>query len=54
LEKLLTIKEVSEIFRKTPKTIYLWIKEDKIKAVRIGSQSYLIKESEVNRILKGE
>ena len=50
MSKFYTVKEVAEIFRRKPLTIYRWIAEDKIKPIKV-EDGYLIPEDEVNRIL---
>ena len=48
-----TVKETAEIFKVKPLTIYRWIKDGKIKAVKIIG-SVRIEESEIERLRKGE
>jgi excisionase family DNA binding protein len=36
IEKMYTIKEVSETLQVTPRTVYSYIKDKKLKAVKIG------------------
>lgn len=52
-ERLLTVREVAEMLRLRPTTIRTWIREGKIRAIFLGSDSagYRIPESEVRRIL---
>ncbi len=48
---LLTIHEVSEMFRSTPRTIYRWVKRGKLKAVKIDKK-LLFKEEDIKELLK--
>ena len=50
MPKFYTVKEVAEIFRKTKITIYNWIAEDRINAIKVRD-GYLIPEDEVNRLI---
>jgi len=53
IPKLLTIKEIAEIFKRSPDTIYRWIDEGKIfKEIIKIKGGYLIPETEVQRILR--
>lgn len=52
MEKLLTIKEVAEIFGLSEITIRQWIQHNKIKSVKIGG-SRRIAQSEVIKLQKG-
>ena len=49
--KYYKVSEVAKILSMSRITIWLWIKEGKIKAIRTPGGTYLIPESEVNRIL---
>ena len=46
-----TVKEVANILKVHFRTIYVWIKQGKIKTVKIGKSHY-ISEAEVEKILK--
>lgn len=48
-----TVKETAEIFKVKPLTIYRWIKDGKIKSIKIIG-SVRIEESEIERLRKGE
>ena len=50
--KVYTIEDLMELLRvKNPRTIYRWIAEDKLKAVKISRRWY-IPADEVQRLLK--
>jgi excisionase family DNA binding protein len=49
-EKLYTVKEVAEIFSKTPRTIYEWIRSGELQASKLG-RSYFVAESDINKTL---
>ena len=48
-----TVKETAEIFKVKPLTVHRWIKDGKIRAVKIIG-SVRIEESEIERLRKGE
>lgn len=48
--KLYTIKEISEMFRVSEQSVRRWIKQGKLKAVRIGN--IRISEEELNSFIK--
>ena len=50
MPKLYTVKEVSKIFKRTPRTIYRWIDGGFISVTKV-KDGYLIPHSEVNRII---
>jgi len=52
-EKLLRSGEAAEILGVDRHTIVKWIREGRIRAVRLPSGRYRIPESEVRRILEG-
>lgn len=52
LEKLYTPEQIAEMLSLTKITIYRYIKEKKIKSIKIGNQ-YRIKESDYNDFIKG-
>jgi len=47
---LLTVSEVAEVFRVSYRTVYFWIQNGKLKALRLPSGTYRIEQSEVDRI----
>ena len=52
-ERFYRVKEVCGILRVDRRTLWKWIKEGKIKAVRLPSGRYRIPESEIRKILGG-
>lgn len=55
-QRYLTIEEFCEELEKrgvkfSPRTIRLWVKQGKIKAIRPGERTWYIPESELDRIL---
>ena len=50
-EKLYTIKELEKIFQVTRQAITIWIKNDKLKAHKIGGKFWRIKESDLNKFI---
>ena len=50
---LLTIKEVSEIFRVKPRTVRRWIKDGKIEAYPWANR-YWIRQSEIDSLLESQ
>lgn len=53
MEKLYTPEEVAANLKVNKKTVYNWIREGRLKAVKIG-HLWRISESELNRLLGGE
>ena len=53
MEKYYTPKEIAANLKVSRKTIYNWIQEGRLKAVKIG-HFWRISESELNRLLKGD
>ncbi len=51
-EELLTVKEVAEWLRLTPRTIYSWVKHGRLKVYHIGKQLRFRRE-EINTFLRG-
>ncbi|MGC8849571.1 MAG: helix-turn-helix domain-containing protein [Candidatus Bathyarchaeia archaeon] len=49
-EKLLTTKEVAEVFNVTRHAVAKWIREGRIRAVKLPGGQYRVPESEVERI----
>lgn len=54
MPKFYTISEAAKILRFSPFTLYRWIHEGKIKAVKIGSRSYRIGDYQIKNILNFE
>ena len=52
MAKYYTVRAVAEIFHRTERTIYRWIKEGFILNVRRVKDGYLIPSSEVERVLE--
>jgi len=52
MEKYYTPEEIAANLKVSRKTIYNWIQEGRLKAVKIG-HFWRISESELNRLLKG-
>ncbi len=50
MENYYTPKEVSEKLKLNVRTVYKWIREEKLKAVKLGDV-WRISESELNRLL---
>ncbi|MBS3900188.1 MAG: helix-turn-helix domain-containing protein [Dethiobacter sp.] len=53
MENYYTPKEISDKLKLNIRTIYKWIREEKINAVKLGDV-WRISESELQRLLKGE
>ena len=53
MEKLLRVSEASKILGVAPTTIRLWIRQGRIRAVRIG-KLWRIPQSEVERLVRGK
>jgi len=51
MENYYTPKEVSEKLKLNIRTVYKWIREEKLKAVKLGDV-WRIPESEIKRLLK--
>ena len=49
---LLTIQEVAEWANVSTKTVYRWISDNKIPAIRLGNRTYLIPERAIFDYLK--
>ena len=49
--RLYTIPEAAKILRLSPFTVYKWISQGKIKAVKLGAKSYRIEVKEIDRLL---
>jgi predicted site-specific integrase-resolvase len=50
--KFYTVAETAQVFKRTPRTIRRWISEQYIQKVYCVRDGYLIREDEINRILK--
>ena len=50
--KLLTIQEVADWAKVSTKTVYRWIAENKIPAIRLGNRTYRIPEKAIVAYLK--
>jgi len=53
MEKLFTPQEVAQKLKIDMSTVYRWIREGRLKAVKIG-HFWRISESELSRLLKGD
>jgi excisionase family DNA binding protein len=53
MEELFTPQEVAQKLKIDMSTVYRWIREGHLKAVKIG-HFWRISESELNRLLKGD
>ena len=51
LVEVLTVKEVAKLLNISEKTLYKWIKENRVKAVRMGALLRITKD-EVDKILE--
>ena len=49
---LLTIKEVAEWTKVSTKTVYRWISDNKIPAIRLGNRTYRIPEKAIIAYLR--
>jgi len=49
-DKYYTVKELCQLLKRDKSTIYKWIREGKLKAIKVGGK-YLIPEEEVKKIL---
>ena len=52
MQKLLTLDEVANELRISRRTLYLWIKQDRIKAIKLPNGKFRIESSELERVLK--
>lgn len=53
LPELLTVKEVSEFFKRKTETIKRWIRQKKLPAIHVGRE-WRIKKQDIERIISGE
>jgi predicted site-specific integrase-resolvase len=51
-EKQFTLKEAGLLLHREPATLIRWIKDGKLKAAKLPSGRYLVRESEVLRLLQ--
>lgn len=49
--KLYTIPEAAELLRFSPFTLYRWVHEGKIKAIKFGTRSYRIRHKHLLELL---
>lgn len=49
--KLYTVSEAAEILRFSPMTLYRWIHEGKIRALKFGTRSYRIRKIHIEELL---
>lgn len=54
MDNLYTVEEVAEKFKVNHRTVRKWIRDGKIKAIKICGYSVRITESEILRILEQE
>lgn len=47
-KKMYTLQEVADILHLTRRTIYSYVKDKKIKAVKVGAKHYRVSEEELN------
>lgn len=52
LPQLLTVPEVAAWVRVSPKTVYRWIKDGKLKALQFGSRLYRVEPDAVRQFLQ--
>ena len=52
LPTLLTVPEVAAWARVSPKTVYRWIKENKLAARQLGPRTYRVEPQAVHQFLK--
>jgi len=52
MQRLLTLDEVAKELRIGKRTLYLWIKQDRIKAIKLPNGKFRIESSELERVLK--
>ena len=50
---MLTVKEVAAYFKVSTRTVHRWIKDGKIKAIKVN-RDLRIQESEIERIIGGK
>ena len=52
MQKLLTLDEVANELRISRRTLYLWVKQNRIKAIKLPNNKLRIESSELERVLK--
>jgi|GEM_PF-969160 len=52
MQKLLTLDEVANELRISRRTLYLWITQKRIKAIKLPNGKLRIESSELERVLK--
>jgi len=51
MQRLLTLDEVAKELRISRRTLYLWIKQNRIKAIKLPNGKLRIESSELERVL---
>ncbi|MFN8381845.1 MAG: helix-turn-helix domain-containing protein [Anaerolineales bacterium] len=51
---LLTVPQVAKWAKVSPKTIYRWIQDKQIRALRLGNRTYRIPEEDIVNLLKSQ
>lgn len=51
MDKLLTVKELAELLRVNPGSIYHWISQNRLPVVRFSARCVRFRESEVTKLL---
>ena len=52
MHRLLTLNEVAKELRISRRTLYLWIKQNRIKAIKLPNGKLRIESSELERVLR--
>lgn len=52
-ERWLKVQDVCEILNVSRWTVYRWIRQHKLRAIKLPGGTYRIPESEIDRLLKG-
>ena len=52
MQRLLTLDEVAKELRISRRTLYLWIKQGRIKAIKLPNGKLRIESTELERVLK--
>jgi excisionase family DNA binding protein len=50
-ERLLTVREVADELRLTQQTVRQWIRDAKLPAIRAGQRKYLVRRSDLRRVI---
>jgi len=50
-ERLLTVREVADELRLTQQTVRQWIRDAKLPAMRAGKRKYLVRRSDLRRVI---